>query len=94
MQQSDWVGAAERDIPPPSPHVFNPAPARVDEKIQLRADLTRLTSRIPGSVANGSVQYVATWRASLAEATKVLRSPRSTGQQLRAAINSMRRFAA
>jgi hypothetical protein len=92
IAQADWVGVA--DFPPPAtrPVVFNPAPAKVDEKEGLKLLLQQLTSRCPNSVANGSVQRVATWRVSLSSAIKLLRNARATGQQLRAAINEMERY--
>lgn len=91
MHQSDWVGASDSKTPP-QPRVFNPAPAKVDEKDRLRADLRGLLIRVPPSVTNGSFQQVATWKALHTAAEKVLSNARSTGQQLRTAINSMARY--
>lgn len=89
--QSDWVGGSDAKSHP-GPRVFNPSPANVDEKVRLRADLHSLLARVPASVVNGSFQQVAAWKAIHASAEKVLSNARSTGQQLRTAINSMARY--
>lgn len=90
--QTDWVGGGINRAPKPFKDIRNTRESVAQEKARLCLELGALIKHPPPAVINGSVQIVREWTAARAAAAKVAASSRSSGQELRTAINNMRRF--
>lgn len=90
--QTDWVGGGVSSAPKPFKDIRNTRESLAEEKARLCLELGGLIKRAPPKVVNGSVQTVREWQQARAAAAKVAASSRSSGQELRTAINNMQRF--
>lgn len=90
--QSDWVGNTPPDAVRQFKDIRNTRDSVAAEKARLSLELHQLMKKPPAKVVNGSVQVVRRWQAAREAARKVAGSARSSTQDLRSAINSMRGF--
>lgn len=92
MNQSDWVGGGISISQKPFKDIRNTKSSIAEEKAMLLLDLGSLLKSPPDKVINGGVKITREWVAARAAAAKVAGSSRSSSQELRTAINNMRRF--
>jgi len=92
MNQSDWVGGGVAAAQKPFKDIRNTRPSVAEEKAMLLLDLGAMLKKPPDKVINGDVKISHEWVAARAAAAKIAGSSRSSSQEIRTAINNMRRF--
>lgn len=90
--QDDWVSQPTALAQKPFKDVRPTRPSCAEEKAVLLLELGSMLRVVPVSVRNGSVNYTRAWKTVRNEAAKVAAAARSSTQQIRTAINSLRRF--
>ena len=92
MNQFDFVG----DLPPPPAFkdIRATRPTVAEEKAALLLKLGPHLTKVPHSVANGSVNLTREWRRVRDAAAKVAGNKRASVHEIQSAINSFGRFSA